>query len=141
MNTHSLGSLNLTLALLLMSIGLIGIALLLPPNLIPALDSQIADAEQSSKRAIQMSTSRAEEGELVIFTAQLTNTASYPVTITGAPQLDIVLEPQAGGNLCPIPVWSWAEDERSMGMLTPTLEPGEVRTYQWRWVASDSPHI
>ena len=85
---------------------------------------------------IQSSTNCAEIGEMVTFTASFTNTATYPVTITTEPVMDMVLMPSrwdpADG---PEPVQRWSESDQYPTDLPTVVQPGEEWVYQWRWQA------
>ncbi|NOK63287.1 MAG: hypothetical protein GFH27_549325n5 [Chloroflexi bacterium AL-W] len=85
---------------------------------------------------IQSSTNCAEIGEMVTFTASFTNTATYPVTITTEPVMDIVLSPSnwtAGDD--PALVQHWSESDQYPTEFPTVAQPNEVWTYQWRWQA------
>ena len=85
---------------------------------------------------IQANTNCAEIGEMVTFTASFTNTATYPVTITTEPVMDMVLMPaQWDPTDGPEPVQRWSESDQYPTDLPTVVQPGEEWVYQWRWQA------
>ena len=78
------------------------------------------------------STNCAEVGEVVTFTLHIRNDATFPITLTGPPFLEIVVQPvyQEGA-----PIQRWSASEQYPAAINPLFVPGEDRTYVWRWTA------
>ena len=85
---------------------------------------------------IQANTNCADIGEMVTFTARVTNTLTFPVTITTEPVMDIVLSPAnwdpADG---PEPIQRWSESAEYPEDFPTEMQTGEEWVYQWRWQA------
>ena len=79
-------------------------------------------------------TNCAEVGEEVVFTAQITNESTKPLTVTDDPPFDIVIRPFKFGNNAG-PIQRWSETDQYPQDINPVLAPGETRTYTWRWRA------
>ncbi|HEY0733703.1 MAG TPA: hypothetical protein VGD69_02255 [Herpetosiphonaceae bacterium] len=80
------------------------------------------------------STNCAEIGEEVVFTGEITNEGTRPLTVTDTPAFDIIIRPfRSGGDAGPIQRWS--ETNQYPHAMDPVLAPGETRTYTWRWRA------
>lgn len=80
------------------------------------------------------STNCAEIGEEVIFTAEITNESTKPLTVTDTPPFDIIIRPfRFGGDVGPIQRWS--DTDNYPHYIDPVLAQGETRTYTWRWPA------
>lgn len=86
---------------------------------------------------LQSSTNCAEVHEVVTFTLTLSNTATYPITLTGSPTLDIVMSPRAKNTPHPAPSQYWSETSEYPTIFHPVFSPGEVRTYAWKWIADN----
>jgi hypothetical protein len=75
-----------------------------------------------------------EVGEVITFTVTLANESAVPMTVTGDPPLDIVLEPTNPVIPSPRPVARWSESQFYPSSITPVWMPGESRSYQWPWM-------
>jgi len=86
------------------------------------------------RQRLTASTNCAEIGEEVLFTAEIINEGTTPLTVTDTPPFDISIHPfNSGGNAGPIQRWS--ETDQYPQDINPVLAPGETRTYTWRWIA------
>jgi hypothetical protein len=96
-------------------------------------------AEENGERGeywqrLTASTNCAEIGEEVLFTAEIINEGTRPLTVADTPPFDIIIRPfRFGGNAGPIQRWS--ETDQYPQDINPVLAPGETRTYTWRWIA------
>ena len=86
---------------------------------------------------VTANTNCAEVGEMVTLTVGITNTATFPITATGTPALDIVITPNnPDGSSGPgAPIQRWTESADYPGDPNPVMAAGEARTYVWRWKA------
>ncbi|MEP7188170.1 MAG: hypothetical protein ABI901_03135, partial [Roseiflexaceae bacterium] len=76
-------------------------------------------------------TNCAEVGEIVTFTIRMMNRMSLLITFTGTPLVDIVLKPSGES----VPLLRWSTTSQYPKDINPVFAPGEIRTYQWQWVA------
>lgn len=80
------------------------------------------------------STNCAEVGEEIVFTGEVQNPGKQPFRVTETPPFDIVIQPYDGTG----PVVRWSETDQYPRDINPDLQPGETRTYSWRWVATEA---
>lgn len=86
------------------------------------------------RHRLTASTNCAEVGEVVVFTAELTNESHAPFTIVEQPPLDIIIRPFWFGNDAP-PITRWSATDQYPHDINPVLAPGGKRVYTWHWIA------
>jgi hypothetical protein len=91
----------------------------------------VSGLSTAARVELTASTNCAEVGEVVTFTTQITNEMSIPMTLRGLPPLDILLKSAVPGA----PPQRWSATPQYPKAINPVLAPGEVRMYEWQWVA------
>lgn len=89
------------------------------------------------------STNCLRAGEALTLSVTLKNNSANPITLQGAPPLDIVIKPASWQESQPLPVARWSESNQYPQIQNLTLQPDEIRTFRWRWIADatfDAPH-
>jgi hypothetical protein len=104
------------------------------PTIGPVEDSDTGGGAPYPEMTLRASTNCAAIGEEVVFTLQLVNRWSEPLTWPDSQPLDLVLIP-AARTMQPPPIRRWSETRHYPRPLDPVIQPGEIRTYQWHWIA------
>jgi hypothetical protein len=127
MRYHSRVGLKLVAGALALALTLVACGEPTPPTR-GSIQTQGGDPD-TGQLTLAASTNCAMLGETITFTLRIKNIATTSLAFTHPPLFDMTIS-QVNG-----PKVRWSDSAQYPSAMNPILAPGEVREYQWHWVA------